>query len=422
MAWAQKNYNELQGRVNPANGLKPRYRIAQIGCYLTAYCNLLEAFGKSVSPLQLNAYFRDNAIYTDVDDGLTDDLSNTAITRYNPNIVLTGTGYTGVPPHANAIVKFRFQGANGFNTHFTKVDHVDNKGHVWVIDSYDGVLKDGTAKWGRPLRWDTYEDRTPKPKPAPAASIQPEQYIVQTGEGISHALKNRGYPDYGNAERWQWLAERNGFKTWQEFRLSPGQVITVPLYVAPAPQPEVVVVPVIVQEPEQLTPVAETPVHNIPVVQPAEETSVEVEKPKHWQDSWTEEDKEYESLVEGTVLDQAGVQIPLKIHKGDHVKGAGYFTRDFLIGGVKVTKKFIRIQKHVEADYWYGVDRDLLRPVIEEQDSDDLFMLPIEEPGEKITLNEEVKEYRKNLNLRRKLVDLLGRLWIWRDKRKNKKG
>lgn len=153
MSYGQKNYLETQG----ING---RYRISQIGCFLTSFSNLLERFGRGKSPVELNAVFRDHGIYIDVDDGVKDDLYWGAITKYDGNIVVTRTG-TGNPPSNNCIVKFTNQN-NPFGTHFCLVNDVGNGS---IVDSWDGQVK-GWDAYGGPDYWAEYADNTPAPQPA----------------------------------------------------------------------------------------------------------------------------------------------------------------------------------------------------------------------------------------------------------------
>lgn len=236
--YGQKNYNELQGRNNPANGKKPVYSIRQIGCLLVAISNLLkERFNVQVDPLQLNAFFRDHNVYIDVDDGVLDDLFWQAVTTFAPHIVVENSSSTKgkLPPHTRSIIKMAAK--NSFGTHFCLYDGGD-----YIFDSWDGQRK-SRSSYGEVLGYATYKDATPQPvQPVvePPAPANPDQMTVQAGWGISHCLKFRGYPveDYSSTAKWQWVAELNGISRWEDFKLKPGQVITLPSYRAPAPAPE----------------------------------------------------------------------------------------------------------------------------------------------------------------------------------------
>lgn len=231
MAYGQKNYNEIQG----ING---KYRINQIGCFVTAFCNLLDRFGKGVGdPIALNRILRDNGIYVDVDDGVRDDLAYGSVSRVNGNIVVTGTGL-GTPPNNNCIVKFTGL-SNGFGTHFCLVQD-DIAGTI--VDSWDGQIKSWNV-YGGPKAWASYEDRSPAaaPAPTPAPQAPADSIVVQAGWGISHVAKAAGYPDWADENRWNYLARINGHGDRSTFLLSPNQVVKIrgidPAIVAPAPQP-----------------------------------------------------------------------------------------------------------------------------------------------------------------------------------------
>lgn len=149
MAYAQINYPDIQG----INGT---YRISQIGCFLTSFCNLLLRLGEdNIAPNELNIRFIQKNIYIDLDDGVRDDLNFQLITKLYPNVVVKqeGSRTSHMPTHSNAIV--RIAAGNEFGTHFCLVDHIAN-GVVWVVDSYDGKVKKASA-YGPIQGWATYE-------------------------------------------------------------------------------------------------------------------------------------------------------------------------------------------------------------------------------------------------------------------------
>lgn len=146
MNYAQINYQDIQG----ING---RYTIHQIGCFITAFCNLLSRFNKGISPNSLNGYLIDHNIYTDVDDGVRDDVGWSTITSYDSNIIVTGIG-DGLPSSNDTIVKFVY---NSYQTglpitHFCLVDDI-NSGTI--IDSWDGQIKSWNI-YGGPKAWASY--------------------------------------------------------------------------------------------------------------------------------------------------------------------------------------------------------------------------------------------------------------------------
>lgn len=229
MAYGQKNYNEKQG----ING---KYTIREIGCYLTAFCNLLERFGMGVDPITLNRVFKERGIYIDVDDGIRDDLGWQSVTAYNGHIVASSINNSGaVPPNRNSIV--RIKAKNQFGTHFCLVDRIEN-GVVWVVDSWDGQVRKASY-YGPISGWATYVNNTPQPvKPAPTPAYDGDTIVVQPGWGISHAAKAAGYPDFASEARWNAIAQLNGHGSYGSFKLSPGQRIKVGKYSAPAPAPQ----------------------------------------------------------------------------------------------------------------------------------------------------------------------------------------
>lgn len=144
MYYAQTNY------PNVAQGIPPtRYTLAQVGCFLTSFSNLLQRGGREVDPPTLNAYFRDNSIFIDVDDGVRDDVGFDTITKFDSRITVKSTG-NGAPPSNNAIVKFVYN--NGKSTHFCLV--LDAAAGT-IIDSWDGKVKNWSV-YGGPKAYAVY--------------------------------------------------------------------------------------------------------------------------------------------------------------------------------------------------------------------------------------------------------------------------
>lgn len=152
MAYGQKNYADIQG----ING---KFRINQIGCFLTSFSNLLERFGRGVAPNHLNAVFRDRGIFIDVDDGIRDDLGWQSIVAYDGRVALQQSGSSAVPPHRNSIV--RIAAGNAWGTHFCLVDRIEGS-TVYVVDSWDGVVKKSSV-YGPITGWAAYGDMKPQP-------------------------------------------------------------------------------------------------------------------------------------------------------------------------------------------------------------------------------------------------------------------
>lgn len=216
MAYAQRKYIQPMG-IPPT-----RWRIDQVGCFLVAFCNLLERFDKGIDPVRLNREFVNRGIYTDIDDGVRDDLAYSSITRFNKNIVVTAIG-NGRPRHNDCIVKFT--GAfNGFGTHFSLV-HDAKRGTI--IDSLDGKIKSWNV-YGGPKVWAQYRDNTPKSKTTTTKQTSSTSVVVKSGWGISHIAKAAGYSDWKSEKRWNEIANFNGYSHWSHFVLHPNSRVRIP--------------------------------------------------------------------------------------------------------------------------------------------------------------------------------------------------
>ncbi len=356
--YAQRNYNEIQG----ING---KYRINQIGCYMTAYCNLLKGFGIEVSPLQFNRTMRERKLFIDVDDGIKDDLNNKSITQYDSRIKLVATG-TGVLPKKvskNTVIKFRFKSGNGFNTHFTMFHHLKGK-HVWVIDSWDGQLKDGTAKYGTPLRWDSYSYLKPAPKPVVKPAPKPTPVVVAAPKPIPVVT-----PD-------------------------------------PAPLPTPVVLPPI----EIVVP------DDIPA-----DVAVEVVRHDDWKRSKHSHNHRYQAKEDITIKDIDGLQWNLQMGKDKFVTADdAFFDRDGML--------HIRTKKWVDNNWWYGIPveklnmvampGDLLNQDINDEDVGYLFT---DRDPEMLSAKEEIKAMAQRNTLRDAIVRIAGTIRVVVSKLKRNK-
>ena len=231
--YGKKNYNEILGTSG--------YRINQVGCFLVSFANILTRFGEPIDPIGLNKIFRDAKIYMSGGD-----LYWSAVTRANPNIVITATG-VGAPTSNDSIVKFTGVN-NSWGTHFCMV-HDAAKG--LIVDSWDGVIKHWSV-YGNPDAWASYRDLTPASAPAPVippAAVSGDFVIVQPGWGLSHVAKAAGYPNYSTPDSWAAIAAMNGSGDWGSFNagLKSGQQIRVKNAPAPTPAPAAPADSVIVQ-------------------------------------------------------------------------------------------------------------------------------------------------------------------------------
>lgn len=165
MSYAQINYPQNLGTGSSVD------TIADVGCFLTAFCNLLERFGEPIDPPTLNNFFISHGSYmVDPSTKNRDNLGWGSISAYNGNVVSTGVGGSGWPPSNDAIVKFIYKSKRTGNpiTHFCLV--VDRNAGT-ILDSYDGVVKQ--SPYGNPVAWSTYVEHQPQPvapPPPPAAA------------------------------------------------------------------------------------------------------------------------------------------------------------------------------------------------------------------------------------------------------------
>jgi hypothetical protein len=398
MSYAQKDYNEIQG----ING---KYRINQIGCLLTSFCNLLGDLGKGVDPLSLNASFRDAGVYIDVDDGVRDDLAWNSITKLDAAITVGAIG-KGNPPTKNVIVK---QNLRPGVVHFSKVDHVDGSG-VYIIDSYDGAVKNANV-YGAILEWASYNYYQVASQPQPVAPPPPPPEPAQDpnflyikaldGYGISHLAKAASYPNFGEPLVWDRIAQANGFVNASQFHVRLNEVYKVPRYKA-----------------EDYLPQQPAP---IPTPAPQEEakplegeTIVVSVKPDGFKDSYSENySGKYRAIRDGVIKDlnnEEDKRLPdAQLVGGQVYEIAGWFDK----GGVH----YGRTANSVSAKSWHGIHEDLLEP---EEDAD---LLNLETANEhRIELgNLTVVERTKGLfkPLKNLILRLIGK---YEAKQNNKKG
>lgn len=176
MSYAQINYGQKLG-----NG---PYTIAEVGCFLTSFSNLLERFGEAVDPPTLNNYFIQHGTFVDVDDGYRDDLAWGSVSAYDGNIA-TQVGGAGWPQTNNAIVKFVYKSSRTGQqtTHFCLVADWTQR---IILDSWDGKAK--VSPYGNPVAWASYQRHTVQavaPPPAPAAL----PFTVENVANVTKQLK-----------------------------------------------------------------------------------------------------------------------------------------------------------------------------------------------------------------------------------------
>ena len=180
MSYGQINYPQNLGTGPSVD------TIADVGCFLTAFCNLLERFGETVDPPTLNNYFIAHNSY--LPDGPNrDNLGWGSVSAYDGNVVATQVGGAGWPPINEAIVKFIYKSSRTGQqvTHFCLVvDH--NAGTI--LDSWDGHVKH--TPYGNPVAWATYEKHAPQIIAPPAPVEQPAFTVEGVGTKTMQFKKN----------------------------------------------------------------------------------------------------------------------------------------------------------------------------------------------------------------------------------------
>lgn len=433
MAYGQKNYLQTIG----ING---KYRIDQVGCFLTAFSNLLERYGRGINPVDLNAAFVQRGVYIDVDDGIRDDLAWGSITSFDPSIHVTRWVQKGISDHSagwpstnNAIVRFYYRsfsqptlsnGQPNMIVHFALVADVSAR---TIVDSWDGVTKPNP--YGDPTGWAEYDAPiaapvTPPPAPSTPsvnnAPIDGETYTVQKGDSL-WAIASRSGTD------WHVLAEINGIKDASKINI--GQVINLGRPPAPTPTPspapsadtyvvvagdslwqiakdrgldyhdlaringiddpsKIFVGQVIkLREAVAPAPAPEPPKSDVkPELAPmpipeGEPVKVKVEVDAY-KKSYRDEPAEVQALEDAVVQDMDGKLASQQLVKGQIVHQAGLF--------IKAGKTYSRTLKSVENGLWYGIPTEALGPI--DDDSADA------------ELAKEGQELFRNLTTRKQLV------------------
>lgn len=172
--YGQKNYADIQG----ING---RHRIADIGCFLTAFCNLEQRFGKDIDPPSLNRLFIQRGVYIDVDDGVRDDLGWQSITAYDGQTVtgqINNNAGGSWPQTNNAIVKFSYKSpkTGAPSTHLVLVADWQKR---LIVDSWDGVVR-LPGYYGDPVAWAAYTHPEPQVVVVPTPSAPQSTATIGT--------------------------------------------------------------------------------------------------------------------------------------------------------------------------------------------------------------------------------------------------
>lgn len=416
--YAQRNYLETQG----ING---KYGIYEIGCLLTAHSNLLKRAGVEVNPLQLNAFYVANNKYIDIDDGIRDDLDYNTVSSYNADVVFLGR-QLGVPQNNDAIVKFRYKGRSGFNTHFALL-HDFEKG--LIVDSYDGQIKHWSV-YGGAVEFGIFRIVKPVPTPhvAPYTPLPPAPitgswvhlppvvdtwavYKVgsQLRKGTSDQVGNlspRKYDlrykiverigDYGVIIDTQAFG-RVAVWTKNTSAVFYDEAIKAPV-VVPAPPAPVVTTPV----PAPVEKPTEAVVVHTPVTPVKEDTNAQVihtpaVQDLSWQDSETGRGAgSYDSEEAYEVTDLSGhFKEKIALPAGQLVRIFGTFHKD--------GKTYYRpsLKSH-GIGHWYGIPAKVLgaEELVEEKRSSD------DDKALDLDLARELKKFLRGLSSREQIIDM----------------
>lgn len=364
MVYAQQNYPQ----VRLGNG---SLTIAEDGCMLAAFCNLLARFGEPVDPPTLNSYFINQGAYLRDSDGADEDLAWNSVTFYDRNVIVTGSG-AGVPSSANAIVKFHY---NSVHTglpidHYCLVDHIDGR-QIFILDSWDGLVK-GPAQYEpvyhNVLAFATYEKVVPAPTPAPAAapaaplrapSLSDTYQVVAVIPGYlssNYAANHINSNATVTPGQYYVFNRFNGMVNVTKIPGQPGSWINPADNVAPAPDP--IIPPAPPSAPAPAADPASTGIQRA-LASIAPEVIQAVTNPApDWRTTYRpfvnkygqRTPIKYIAMQNYVVHDLQGQKRDVPLHQYDYVIIGGTFLKDGTVYG--------RPQQAVDRFLWYGIPLD----------------------------------------------------------------
>jgi len=413
MQYAQKNYLQLMGRT--VNGVAPRFRIDQIGCFLVSFTNLVNEGGVAIDPIGLNNIFRDRGIYTDIDDKVFDDLGWGSIGAVYPQFVLGKTANTGInrtagwPSNNRSIVRFYYKSVQSGQMifHFCKV--ADAAKHL-ILDSYDGKVK--PSPYGEPTGWAEYAYPTPQVvvPVQPPSSVVGKQLFLPAEAGTWRVYPKNKPAVVGNEVGKLWpgnpawapglLYDILGNPSTNVYTINTNTWGQVNIYAGPdtiAQFRDKVVAPSPPPTPPAPAPVT-PPVSHQPEVKPVETPKVD------FRSTAQKLVNTYRAKETIDVNDFAQVGVHSTLNAGNLVRSA----QRFEVEG----KKYIRTAKSVAENKWFGIPEENLIPA---NDPSDESIAPIiadirkEDEDESIfDLSTELNELNKNLRGRERLVAIVG--------------
>lgn len=178
MAYGQINYQQRLGTGPTVD------TIADVGCFLTAFCNLLERFGEAIDPPTLNNFFIQHGTFL-ADGADHDNLGWGSVSAYDGNIIANQVGGAGWPQTNDAIVKFIYKSSRtgAQVTHFCLVSDWTQR---VIIDSWDGQTK--VSPYGNPVAWATYEKHTPQVIASPPPAADPA-FTIENIAAVTKQLR-----------------------------------------------------------------------------------------------------------------------------------------------------------------------------------------------------------------------------------------
>jgi hypothetical protein len=418
--YGQKNYSQILGEDQVVSGrtYHPVYRIDQIGCFLTAFCNLLSRYGEGLDPVALNAYFRDHDDYLDIGDPAKDGLAWSSVSSYDGTISAhVNNNAGGAWPDTNdAIVKFHYQSISNpwldaGRTRPNMIDHfclVADHNAGTIVDSWDGVTKRPGA-YGNPVAYATYTKANAQAQPAVAAppywveNITPKQIITSKQPTTKWGMNYNNFTAM-NANPIATVAQGTimtvvaivhhaiGYTYYKTDVNDPDgwNTLDCPDYTAPAPAPAPAPEPAAPAKPFASD---ETPTND------------------DFKSTYVEEPGRFVAQKQISVQDFEGLNPVLPLAPGK-VNMQGYF----FVGGVK----YWRSHHHAEIGEWYGVpdsnlvplkDGTVVPPVQNDADGDSMIEDALKDMHYlDVKLGDELKEYASNITGRKRLVAIVASL------------
>jgi len=403
MAYRQTAYNQLQGIDNG----KKRYTIAEIGCFITSFCNLVERFGINIDPPSLDNILRDRQIYIDVDDGIRDDVYWDTICKIYGDIHVTQIG-TGWPQSNNAIVKFTYKSPRSgrTTTHFCLMADASQQ---LILDPWDGAVKH-SGIYGTPTGFAVYEKSVPQPvtpvmpqAPTPAAQApQKPTFTVENIEPFDVVL-NKDTTKLWNLDTRDW----NQLVSSPVSQAPKGTRVTVgaklysmfggTYYLPNRAEPYGYNVVDCDKYVEPQTPIQDIKQPELPTVsaQPVdnseEKVEVKVIPPElKWQQSYVPHKQPvmHYALRDFTIEDLDGDQPNKVVQKGTKIIVGGWFKKN--------DYEYWRTVKSIENGHWYGIPVDNVN-----KDPIDEFMDQLYNDE---SLINEAKKINGNLSIKEKFI------------------